>query len=303
MEPPVAVDMLDFIKNNHVYYGFVCNDAGGASDLVSLINNEVKSKPSFSLATGPATKIVSHSKISVGVPIARNMLEQNLKKTDLLITSTGWMTNLEKDAVSLANSMSVPTLSVIDHWVNYRERFGPKNTDLPMHIAVNNLVAFDFCKRIFPQINISIFMDHQLEYYRRYLASRPPVSNKCILVVLDAMTKVSFTRLEPLLQDFLKLLERISKNMNLKLLFRLHPAQKLIDNIDLTSVLNHFKTHEISHNTLEQDLHRAEIVVGIDSKVLYYSSELNLPTFYASYNSDGSWLKSFTRIQKLEVLL
>ena len=39
-------------------------------------------------------------------------------------------------------------------------------------------------------------------------------------------------------------MERISKNMNLKLLFRLHPAQKLIDNIDLTSVLNHFKTHE-----------------------------------------------------------
>lgn len=303
MEPPNDFDILNLIKNHQINYGFVSNDAGGASELVSFINNEIKSKPSFSLVTGPALEIVKNSKISSGVSITKNLLQQSLENSDLLVTSTGWMTNLEKDAVSLANSLRLPTLSVIDHWINYRDRFGPMISDLPNHIAVNNSVAFDLCKQTFPNTNISIFKDYQLAYYKQYLVNRQPLNDKCILVVLDAVTNASFIKLKPILQKLIKLMEKFSKNMDLELVFRLHPAQKLINSVDFISLLNNSRIQEFSDNPLEQDLHRAEIVVGIDSKVLYYSSELNLPTFYAPYNSGRSWHKFFPRIKKLEVLL
>ena len=65
--------------------------------------------------------------------------------SSVVITGTGWSSDLEHQARKLAFSRNIPSVAVLDHWVNYRERFKRNGTSqLPGELWVSDAEAATF---------------------------------------------------------------------------------------------------------------------------------------------------------------
>ena len=95
----------------------VAHDAGGA-ELVSLWakNNVAK----FNLViSGPALDIFNKN---LGTNVS-SPLEEAISQASLVVTGTSCNSDLEKRARYIAKINGIKCITIIDHWLNYRERF------------------------------------------------------------------------------------------------------------------------------------------------------------------------------------
>lgn len=62
----------------------------------------------------------------------------------ILVTGTSWNSELEVEALRFCNSKGIPTVSMLDYWSNYKERFRLGNGyEFPRHLFVMDQLAFD----------------------------------------------------------------------------------------------------------------------------------------------------------------
>lgn len=62
----------------------------------------------------------------------------------MLVTGTSWNSEIEAEAIRLCNSKEIPTVSILDYWSNYKERFRIGNEYVfPKHLFVMDQLAFD----------------------------------------------------------------------------------------------------------------------------------------------------------------
>lgn len=117
-------------------FAVVSHDAGGAEILSSYVRRH--SLNPIYVIEGPARKVFERKIGSIeAVPI-----QQAIDQTPLLLCGTSWQSDLEFDALVLARSMGKCTISFLDHWVNYRERFTRNGeTFLPDQIWVGDSTA------------------------------------------------------------------------------------------------------------------------------------------------------------------
>lgn len=96
----------------------ICSyDSGGANVLAHLAL-EIGLSCSF-IVDGPAYKIYNTL-----FPNFNRLNTINISnETDLLISSTGWQSSFEFEIMEKALSKNIPIIAVMDHWVNYSERF------------------------------------------------------------------------------------------------------------------------------------------------------------------------------------
>lgn len=96
----------------------VCSyDAGGGNVLAHLVQAmDLKAKY---VIKGPSLAI--YSALFPGFPLQNS--EYLHPDTDLLISSTGWQSTHEFEIMEDALLKGIPVLAVLDHWVNYKERF------------------------------------------------------------------------------------------------------------------------------------------------------------------------------------
>ena len=98
----------------------VCaHDAGAASHMVAWLAPMHK-KLRLCL-TGPAERLFYERLGSATNSV--QTLDQALDGAQMLISGTGWTSDLEHQARLLARSRGITTVAVLDHWCNYRERF------------------------------------------------------------------------------------------------------------------------------------------------------------------------------------
>ncbi len=95
----------------------VCHDAGGAELVSSFVRRE--GGPWRAALAGPAVSVFARKLM----PVASDSLTAVVAGADRLICGTSWPATLEWEALGLARDHSVPSVAILDHWVNYRRRF------------------------------------------------------------------------------------------------------------------------------------------------------------------------------------
>jgi hypothetical protein len=91
-------------------------------------------------------------------------LEACLAKAQLLISGTGWASDLEHEARRLAKQRGLPSVAVLDHWLNYRERFQRNGEEvLPDQLWVADAEAEALARRTFPGLPVLRLNNHWLE--------------------------------------------------------------------------------------------------------------------------------------------
>ena len=85
-----------------------------------------------------------------GIKNSRHDLFDAINESNYVITSTSWQSNLEKEAIIISKKLGKYVISLIDHWVNYKERFILNGTlNLPNEIWVTDEYAFKIAKSNF----------------------------------------------------------------------------------------------------------------------------------------------------------
>ena len=91
-------------------------------------------------------------------------LDAALAGAKVLISGTGWTTDLEHQARRLARQRGIPSVAVLDHWVNYRERFQRDGKEqLPDALWVADAEAAAIAKAAFPNLPVLQLPNHWLE--------------------------------------------------------------------------------------------------------------------------------------------
>jgi hypothetical protein len=123
----------------------VCHDAGACNVILPwLVRSGLQIR---AVMQGPAAAL-----FAARFPSLQTMaLEEALDGAAMVLSGTGWASDLEHRARRLARARGIFSVAVIDHWINYEmrfERFG--EVVLPDEFWVSDLEARAIAERCFP---------------------------------------------------------------------------------------------------------------------------------------------------------
>jgi len=274
------------IQHNHNKITVLSHDSGGSFVLAYLV--KALEIPCNFCLEGPALNIY---KTILG-NISLISFDQALSSSTLFLTSTSWDSNLEISAVSHAKKNNILTASVLDHWVNYVERFTLDSIlHLPDYIVTLDSYAHQLACNSFPGASIIYERNYYYESLRsdynvltRKLAFKPST-----LLYVTEPSSAHYTKQKhnpshlwfdefSCLRFFLDHLGALPCAFtNIRL--RPHPSESPLK---YTSIVNEYPGLNIvisQSTTLLDDLSQSVCVVGAETSVLALSSFIGLPTY------------------------
>jgi hypothetical protein len=265
----------------------IAHDAGGANVLAALARFHQRDFEWSILAAGPAHDILARVFPGTAAIVAdanADLLASLLTALapDAVLTSTGWQTRLERNGVEAARRLGVPVASILDHWVNFRERFGYPGdwlAQLPDRVLVGDSYALEQAQADgFPAERLGTLENPYLADFARRAGQ----------ICADAtfrgdVRKVLFLG-EPLAVDFAggptisqgepdvaaTVVDMVLAQPDTRLVVRAHPSESLSRYAFLRRhpETDRVELHGAMDRTLEQDIAVADVVVGMSSMAL-----------------------------------
>lgn len=262
----------------------VCHDAGAANLIVAWLK-EIGLNGIRAYMSGPAKKIWQNS---FPKHYLCNSLDEVLSDAASLISGTGWSSDVEYEARLLARARGIYTVGVLDHWVNYSERFiRGGRIILPDEIWVYDNYAFTIAQEQFPDADIRILENLYLNEQLNLIGSAP--NSGCALYVLEPVRsdwgKGGQGEFQAL--DFaLSKIDDLSLGRIKSILLRPHPSETF-------EKYSHYlsKDSRISFDTsfnLSEAISNSDIVIGVESFALVVALEAGR----AVYSSLPPWAPS-----------
>jgi len=210
----------------------VSHDAGAANLILGWIKEHHEIKIKYSLS-GPALKIFKDYDPS----IINNSLIDAMSGVSALISGTSSVdSDFEHDSRNYAKKMGIYSIGVIDHWVNYSQRFKRKNKSIyPDEIWVFDSYAFRIAKNLFPKIKIiqipNYYLNQQLSLIHKLSSSKINEAKQHVLYLLEPINQKwdnsdisgEFQALDYFIKN--RVLIGLKNDAIIKL--RLHPSEKI----------------------------------------------------------------------------
>lgn len=292
LSPPVIPDFI--LKAKRI--GVAAYDAGGAEQISWLLQK----LPIKALAYigGPAIRIFENSEIT----FERAGQLSEVMNCDLIITGSGWMSQLEVTAIEEAKQRGIPCLTILDHWVNYLERFGSCENNLPQILAVTNSVALQIAQEKFPNKLVWLLPDFQVENYQKRMRQSKKTPS-CALILLEPTSTLNsmFAISDGIIEELIESAISLKRARGLSaVILRLHPSQlsfPLIEN-KLKEFPEEIKISETS--SLLEDLEISTVVFGLNSYAMYISSQCEIVTHSYFKGKIGHWTNYFPKITNVD---
>lgn len=145
----------------------VCHDAG-AANIIQAWMLEWPLHAWRPFMTGPAAQSWMHLS-STGANFTD--LSMALNDAAVLVSGTGWASDIEHRARKMAKSRGIYNIAVLDHWVNYPDRFVRQGeTVLPDEIFVTDGYAKRKAEECFPDVPVCLHENLYLAVQLRELS-------------------------------------------------------------------------------------------------------------------------------------
>lgn len=268
----------------------VCaHDAGAAY----LILHWVKHFPQkcFFVLSGPALNIFREY---FGV-FTNHQLNDIISICDCMISGTSWSCDIEDKARQLAKKHHIFSISVIDHWVNYIDRFTFSGfLVLPDLLWVSDFYAYTIASETFPNLDISLIENSWLVYIQNQVlskSSRTLANNLTqdfrILYLLEPIRSEwdvqhsvpEYHALKYLLSSIELLIESgyLPSNKKLQFMLRPHPAQDISFYFDFLEEFSSIYSFTIDSDPhLHHSLSKCDLVCGLNSQALTIALACNI---------------------------
>lgn len=293
----------------------VSHDAGSSELLCALIThhrNDVHWHI-FAHPHSPMAIICERNSLPF-TPIDDAALQLQTLRPDALLFGTGWQEKYERPYVTYCKEYNIPTVAFLDHWSNYRERFGYPEQNWKQNCGDFTAVSDQKALNLATQLHLP----HPIELPNLYLQKLiRDAKTKTITVTdnllflsepTDAVAKQTyedenywgFTQYTAL-EDILKHFQRFGCS---GLTIRLHPSEtssgfkKIIKKYPHVRVqINDARTFELTDQLL-----RAKIIVGFDTMALYTAALLGKTVLSYLPSSNRAFLLPLPKHLQLRTL-
>lgn len=293
MNQSELVEQLQECKN----LVFCSHDVGGAELLSSfIVANSLSGKY---LVSGPATRIFQSKKLLS----EKNQITFLQANTSIILSSTG-TTDFEYSNMSAGLKSGAKVIALLDHWVNYAERFERKGKKIVIDvILVVDEYAVNIAEREFPDIEIVMINNDFLEGVKKEYSALDVNDIEYDYVFMCESRHVNtnmeqnfnFNNLAGLAY-FFEVLSSIGKN-EARILLRPHPSDLGKDYTEY--VPKTFPLVKISsEDGLLKVLKTSEIVVGCNSMALIIAETVG-KRVYSAIKNPRSITSPFSGIRPL----
>jgi hypothetical protein len=277
----------DLPLNLHSPVAVVCHDAGAANLIFAWLRQWVHlgvlGQHEFRLILqGPALAVGRAQASTLPHMQLHTELNSALAGANCVLTGTGWASDLEHQARKLANLQKIPCVAVIDHWVNYKQRFERAGeVVLPDTIWVADPYAADMANTFFKNVYVielpNVYLDDMVK-------TIPRVSSDCLtlLYVLEPI-RTDWGRGKPgefqALDFFVQHMNLIVGNLPVHVSLRPHPSD-VPGKYD--SWIKSYKRLNIDLNTqpsLGKAIEHAKWVVGAETFAMVVANAAGRKTY------------------------
>ena len=246
----------------------VCHDAGAANLVIAALL-ETNRRDWRAYMQGPAKKIWESAFPEV---VLYDSIEQAIEGSELLFSGTGWASEVEHESRRVAKSKTLKSIAVIDHWVNYAERFIRNGEQiLPDEIWVTDKHALELALGLFPEVPVLQVPNYYLEKQLRDITLLDKACSPELLYILEPI-RSNWGRNIPgefqALEYFISKLPQLGIPEETVICLRPHPSDlegKYKDWMKLHSNMNIKLDDSIS---ITESLGRAKWVAGCESYAL-----------------------------------
>jgi hypothetical protein len=215
------------LLNLQMPLAIVAHDAGGANQIIAQLQTQHAFLVNIhAYMEGPARKL--WLKAFPDIPLCTSAAEA-LDRSRTLLTGTGWATELEYQAIATAKAANIYTVTLLDHWTNYAQRFIRNDvTVLPDEFWVVDDEALHIANSIFPKHIIKRVPDHYLQAQVAKIAPLQ-VAAQTLLYVLEPVRSKWGRQIDGEFQalDYLiSMLPKIDGLEKVRIMLRLHPSEE-----------------------------------------------------------------------------
>jgi hypothetical protein len=284
-----------------------CNDAG-ASQTISHIASKLKSSKAINLQlSGPAEEIFNLKNLYSN----SENLEHLVQNSQVVLTGTGWQTSIESDILELSHKFNKPSVVVLDHWNDYRQRFAKKNgiIILPSKLIVTNYLSAYLARTEIPEVEVlkitDFYVNDLISKYNGF-EDNLDIGSGDVLYLSDGRVfkEDSLDNQTESLNQLTKsitFLENYIGNKINRVIVRPHPADG--DSNIPPEVIGGivFKTEYLD---LVEQLKKSSIVIGTDSMAMYVAMKLgkNVVTIL-NKQKKPKWLDFCASLEELKPVL
>ena len=284
---------LDFGASNiHI----VCNDVGGSQHISALVT-ALKIKATGTL-TGPAVDIFAKNDSSIlTLDVSSNLIAKKI-----IIVGSGFYGGPESRILEFDSLESNYKIVLLDHWINYKERFKSDFKHLPDEFFVTNEESKRIALANFPQTMVTRIPDFLLaEQMRQYFRQEATIENVLFVLEPDASVGEGLNHKIGNLHQYFPVLANFCRAHGLKkIVLRKHPSQKLEEDSNFGALPNDFEVCYSTNESLVDDLLSASAVFGFHSSALYASSMLGVETYSFFAGSQAHWTRRFPLIKEID---
>lgn len=264
------------------YIGIVAHDAGGANILASYCRR--KPDNYRYLLQGPA-KAIFEKTLSIE---SEDNFGRFVSECHSFICGTSGKSDLERSIFAQARILNKETTAILDHWINYRERFLLNGKlILPNNLITVDRNAYQIAKETFPECNIEEINNPYLEefynHYKELTLEKESSYKSEILYISEGFSehkeedKNGSSKDLKYFKEFLHAKQRLFES-SLALRIRLHPSEDLSKLDQYREIYSDILQSDSSMD-LAIDLSRANCVVGVSSMALVLAASCGIPTF------------------------
>jgi len=258
--------------------GLVCHDAGAANILIAAFKRKCLSSVMV-LMEGPAKYIWKNAfpEIPCDFP-----LNEMVNKASCIFTGSGWASSLEFDAINRARDNGLFCTTVLDHWVNYEERFNRRGLKAwPDRFLVTDPEAYKLACLSFPSEKVVQCKSFYLEDQINKISSMEEINNKQFLYICEPM-RHKWGREQDgefqVLEYFLETLGKLKIPYSYKILLRPHPSESF-DKYHGTISESKIPVEVSRKVDIAEDIGESSVVFGCNSYGLVISVAADKPTY------------------------
>jgi len=254
---------------NGLYFksiAIVAHDAGAANLIGSWINrNYIRTKEFRLCVQGPARSILFNA-----LPNVSEMdIDLALNGAEVLISGTGWQSDLEHDARKLAKSKKISSIAVLDHWTNYQARFIRNGREvLPDELWVTDKYGLQIARDTFSSVPVKLrrndYLEDQVEKIKT--VNRHDSSTIEILFLMEPIRskwgEVGIPGEIQALRYLIENMQLLGFRGNSKITVRPHPSDPKGKYEYWNSFYSWRQVSVNSNDTLSSLISAAEVVVG-----------------------------------------
>jgi hypothetical protein len=276
--------------NKEIIIAVVSHDAGSSEILCALIREyyDLSSWHIFTLPQSPMGRLCERYNLRF-TPIGEPEQQLRAIQPDLLLFGTGWQEKIERPYVHFCKEHSIPTVAFLDHWSNYRERFGFPDVGWEENLGNFTAVADQKALSLAEAFNLP----HPVGFKNFYL--RDTINQACqkelhpnnnLLFLSEPTDAVAlrtygdknywgFTQYSAL-EDILKNFDRFECS---GLTIRLHPSDKGSGYKKILKAYPHIRVqiNDAAVCELTDQLLCAKMIIGFDTMALYIAALLGRP--------------------------